>query len=277
MKTILVPTDFSEEAKNAANYAAAFAKKWGAGLILFHTYHIPIHVAISNGIESYDNIGRKEHLRLKKIADNFQKLKGNDIDIEYISKSGFLVEEITALIKEQNIDLVIMGTSGRKNQQEKHTESNIIEIINRASCPVLTIPGKAHFNEVSKIVFATDFEEIHDKSVMNTLILFATTFHSEILVFNVMTKKEIPVFNKAVEGVVLENCLEAVKHTYHFSSHNNIAEAIENFLEESRADMLAVVGRKHNFFENIFHKSITEQMILNTSIPLLTLPESISK
>lgn len=276
MKTILVPTDFSEEAKNAVCYAVAFAKKWEARLILFHTYHIPIHVTISNSIESYDKIGKKEHLKLKKIIDDFRKQEGNNIDIEYINRSGFLIEEITALIKEQHIDLVIIGNPEKENRKEKHTENNIIEIVKRASCPVLTIPGKTHFNEAGKIVFATDFEKIHDKSVLNTLIQFATIFHSEILIFNVTDKNEIPEFNKAIEGVVLENYLEEVKHDYYFSSHENIAEAIDNFTEEKHADMLALIGKKHNFFENIFHKSITERIILNTHIPLLTLPEDIS-
>lgn len=273
MKTILVPTNFSEEAKNATNYAIALAKKWNARIILFHTYHVPIHITTSHNIENYENIGKREQLKLKEFTTSYQKLIGSNIDIEYVTRSGFLIEETTTLIKEQNIDLVIMGTTGKTDKQKQHTESNIIEMINNASCPILTIPKQSSYSEVDKIVFAIDFKKISDKISLNRLIRFANIFHSEILVFNVRDENEIPELNKAIEELVLENCLENVKHSYYFSSHPNTAEAIEHFTKEINADMLALVCKKHNFFEHIFHNSITEQVIHDSTIPLLTLPE----
>ena len=45
MKTILVPTDFSEEARNAAEYAVKLAKEVKAKVILFHTFQVPIPIS----------------------------------------------------------------------------------------------------------------------------------------------------------------------------------------------------------------------------------------
>jgi nucleotide-binding universal stress UspA family protein len=45
MKTILVPTDFSEAAKNAAEYAINLAKVLNTKVTLFHVYHVPLPIS----------------------------------------------------------------------------------------------------------------------------------------------------------------------------------------------------------------------------------------
>jgi nucleotide-binding universal stress UspA family protein len=55
--------------------------------------------------------------------------------------------------------------------------------------------------------------------------------------------------------------------------HDDVAEGIENFVLEKRAQLLALVARKHSFLASLFHDSVTRKMTLHAQVPLLALTE----
>lgn len=141
IKRILFPTDFSEGALNALPYAVDMAKSYGAKLYMLHVIydiatasglHVP-HVSVDEMYKELDASARKE-------LDKFGMDKRGDIkDVECTVIRGIPYEEILKFAQEKNIDLIIIGTHGRKGLDRVLFGSTAERVVRNASCPVLTV------------------------------------------------------------------------------------------------------------------------------------------
>jgi nucleotide-binding universal stress UspA family protein len=271
MKTILVPTDFSDVASNALKYAIELAKFRPAKIILLHIYQIPIPTGevpimmiTPQELES-ENMKRIKNLEKQVI----NKSKGK-IAIESFVKSGFTVEEIISTIKEKNVDLVIMGITGDKASElliGSHTSS----LIRQTQTPVLIIPKDAKFKEVEKIVLAYNYNQPVNLSAINNIKKFAKLFNAKILVLDVEKPEKIPMYENTAAGESLEKSLKDIDHALFFSSAEDITDGINIFADEHKCDWVAMIPHKHNILSRLFNKSNTKKMAFHTHIPLLSI------
>lgn len=276
MKTILVPTDFSDNASNAINYAVEIAKLAKAKLILFHAFHVPVTNSdmpiVVIPIEEIEeaNIGR-----LKKIAKEIQSKNNGSLNIKCICKMGFAVDEISELVTTKSIDLVVMGIRGSGNLSEILMGSTTTTLIRKDSCPVLVINQNVKFKNIKKIVFACDYHEISDASILKPLKEFVELFKSHVYVFNVVKElKTVTYVGKAATESLLEHSLEGTDHTFHFAEQEDVIEGINLFAANKKADMIVMIPQKHTLLKNIFNASNTKKMAFHTHIPLLALHKS---
>jgi nucleotide-binding universal stress UspA family protein len=137
---------------------------------------------------------------------------------------------------------------------------------------VLVIPAAAAFVAPQRIVLAADLRET-SCTALEPLVAFAGLFRAEVLVVNVATQAGQLPEEKSVVALQLEDYLGDVPSSVHVVVHDDVAEGIENFVLEKRAQLLALVARKHGFFASLFHDSITRKMTLHAQVPLLTLTE----
>lgn len=274
MKTILVPTDFSDSANNACNYAIELARKTKAKLILFHVFQIPVPVnEVPVVVVSVDDL-RKESLgRLKHYAKEIKRNNAKDVEVESIVSAGFAIDEIIEITKEKNIDLIVMGIVGGSRLNEI-LGSTTTGVVRKTTVPVLIVPDNARFKQIDKIAFACDYSQISNRTVLAMLFEFVKLFTSRILVVNVIAKEEITTTEKAVSGMQLENYLKDVDHTIHFPVHSDVIEGINEFVKDTDSAMIAMIPHKHNIFQRIFSTSNTKKMAFHTHIPLLMLPQN---
>lgn len=137
MRTILVPTDFSEAAREALNFALRFANHGSLALdlILMNTYFVP-PVPNSRIISTNDELRSHSLSRLEKEA-LFAKglIKNKRLTTSTLCRMGTLKNVILQVIEEKKIDLVILGIRGSKRKDE------VFDILNRSQCPVLIVPS----------------------------------------------------------------------------------------------------------------------------------------
>jgi nucleotide-binding universal stress UspA family protein len=137
-RVILCPTDFSENSKAALRIARDLARQNGAALIV-------LHVADSLGPEGLGYVeaetrlqpeGRVEELRqaLRRIAP-----PEPDLDPRYLLREGDPVAVVEQVVREQNCDLVVLGTHGRTGLDHLLMGSIAERIIRRCPCPVLVV------------------------------------------------------------------------------------------------------------------------------------------
>lgn len=278
MKTILVPTDFSETSTNALNYAAKLAQYTKAKLMLFHAYHVPMIVTEVPFVMTSEDmqLEEKSNEQMKFIVEGIQKKYEYKLDIEYISVPGFAADEITDVAKDKNCDLIVMGTKG-ESATTIFFGSNTVDVIKHTECHVLVIPDKIKFQKIEKIVFAFDYKVIKNTAVFNPLIELASVFNSEILIFNLEDSRQHPNAEIAEEGLKIDHVFENLKHTYWFSEHKNIIDAINGFADDNHAVMITMIRRTHSLFEQLLTKSNTKIMALNAHLPLLILHEQKDK
>lgn len=278
MKTILVPTDFSDVANNAINYAARLAIYTKSKLFLFHAYHVPMIVTeVPFVLTSEENqLEEQSNEQMKLIIDDLQKKYENRLEIESLSVPGFTSDEIVDIAKDRKCDLIVMGTKGAGGSSSL-LGTNTVDVIKETHCNVLVVPDKVKFQKIDKIVFASDYKTIKSRSVFDPLIELASLFNSEIMIFNIEDSRVKPTTEKATEGIKLEHAFENLKHTYWFSEHENIVEAINEFAIDNHAVMITMIKRSHNLIQQILSKSNTKLMALYSKLPVLILYEPTDK
>lgn len=272
MKNILIPTDFSETAINATNYAMEIAKLTKAKVILFHVFHIPmVHVDLPMTLTTFDDLEKSTMNILRSYEKDLISRHGKGVTIERIIKPGFVVDEVRDIIGEKEIDLIVMGITGEGKFAEVIIGSNATEVIKNVNCPTLIIPQNARFKRIENIAFACDYEEISESKALGQLKKFLKLFNAKLLIFNVVNPSRKPSFAKAVTGVKLESIFEDVNHDLYFPENDDLVYAINDFVDKHNIAILVMLSKKHNLFTNMFQERSTKKMAFHSHVPLLTI------
>lgn len=270
MKTILVPTDLSDTANNAAEYAVKLAEKIKAQVVLFHAYHFyapPMEAAVI--IPSSEVLQKEKETILQKNAEKLRK--NTTVQISYSVKMGMATDEI--LEEEKNVDLIIMGMRTVGKLSEYLLGSITTAVISKTAKPVIIVPEGIKFKVPKKIAFACDYNPGANYETIGSLNELIKVFGSELLVLNIKPKLEPVSVEEAGAGLRLEKKLNEINHEYHFSENNDLVDGINIFVTEKKADMLAVIPHRHNLLERLFRKSISRSIAFHTSVPMIALPD----
>ncbi|WKN43669.1 universal stress protein [Tunicatimonas pelagia] len=265
IKHILAPTDFSNRATRALKYAISLAQATEAKLFILNAYPM-------TGV--YLDIMASQEQVVNEVQERFQEiervhLKDNKITYEFLDSGAFPEDAIEEAIKEQEIDLVVMGNRGDSNF-EKLLGSTTFHLMTRTSCPILAIPENAVFSKVDSILFATDYQKIDRPKTFQGLISLADAFHAKIDVLHVSKSDGKLENNKLTVGDSLERALHSVRHSYHYQPGENVLEGLRAYLERhSEVGILAMMPRDHTIWERLTRGSITKQVVFETDRPVL--------
>ncbi|MBA3681228.1 MAG: universal stress protein [Bacteroidetes bacterium] len=273
MKTILVPTDFSDASRSASLYAAEFAKIMQCEVVLYHTYLVPIVIASDMPITIMMNpeILRQETLALlKKEADIVGEITGTKL--LYEATEGDAVTEIIEIERTNKPDLIIMGMKESGPVSEYIIGSIATDVIRQSLTPVLIIPIQAKFKQFKKIVFATDYSLSTDTHLLEPIKEFCKIFYSKLFILNVVKELELIGVEKEVSRMRIQNYFEDLEHQHYYLEDDDIIHGLNNFIDEYGVDVIAMLPHRHNLFSRIFKEGSTKKMAFHTHIPLLTMP-----
>lgn len=135
IKTILHPTDFSEQSECAFHLACALAHDYGAQLIILHVVVEPLIIA-GDGIPMLP-----PDQEINMIRSEIDKIRpqGVEIKVERVITKGDPTSEILRITKDYGCDIIILGTHGRSGLTRFIMGSVAEEVIRKATCPVVTI------------------------------------------------------------------------------------------------------------------------------------------
>jgi nucleotide-binding universal stress UspA family protein len=185
MKRILLPTDFSDNARNAMEYALNMFGANDMEYIIVNIYAEPysnteLLVSVDEILEKDSEKGLEEdHAYLKSLfpKESFQ--------IQLWSKYGGLPFEINRICEEEKIDYIVMGTKGASGLKKVLIGSNTADVIKTVKTPVLSIPENIKYITLSQIAFTTDYDSLNDKHALDPLVWIAKEKHSQIKIVNV--------------------------------------------------------------------------------------------
>jgi nucleotide-binding universal stress UspA family protein len=147
LRTILVPTDFSETSDLAVQAALSLAQKYGAEVVLTHVYAIPIYSFPDGAYISPANLATDISNAAQKGLDALvQRISPQGIKIRALLREGNADEEIRNLVHELPADLVVVGTHARRGLARALLGSVAETVIRTVDVPVLVIhpPPKPH-------------------------------------------------------------------------------------------------------------------------------------
>lgn len=147
LQKILVPVDFEEASRRAVLYALDIADKFNGVVKLLHIWQPPhfvdpeaqLHIQ-GLTVQSLGDYARKSAQRQ---MDRFLKqFKGGD-QVEQRIETGDPANVIANVAREENFDLIVMGTHGRTGLSHLLLGSVAEKVVRVAPCPVLTTHGDA--------------------------------------------------------------------------------------------------------------------------------------
>lgn len=277
MKKILFPTDFSEAATNAFVHALEFAKIVKAELVLLHTFEIPVYDSQffpENYASIYSSI---ELAKFEMFKDEIPKLRAiaaerklDDIVIKHRLMDGDLIYNLRNAVEEDQIDFVIMGTTGVSDWTKFFTGSNTNSVISEVKVPVLCVPVDAKFKKIKTIGFTTRYRE-KDKAELKKVLKIAKKTDAKVKSLYVKTSStdvsdatikewEREFANENVEFLVLPS--------------DEVKETILDFILYKDIDILTTITHKRSFFEGIFDSSFSQKITKEVSIPVLIMHEN---
>lgn len=272
MKRILVPTDFSEHAEHALKVAAQIARKNNSEIIILHMLELPQQTndAIFGGVSIPETM-----LFMQKANEMLDKISQSSF-LEGISVTEFVkmdkpIHGITQISKEQDIDLIVMGSHGSSGVEELLIGSNTEKVVRNSEIPVLVIKKDIPDFKVENIVFASDFTE-ETKKPFEKLLNFTKYFDAKIHLVSICTPnsfKPTHITEKAIEDFIKGFNLS--NFSTHIYNDTNIEKGIINFSNSINADIIGMCTHGRTGFAHFFNGSISEGLVNHAVRPVITL------
>jgi nucleotide-binding universal stress UspA family protein len=168
--------------------------------------------------------------------------------------------------KKLHTGLIVMGTRGASGLKKYVLGSNTASVIEVSHVPVLAVPELGEFKSFKNVVYATDLR--HTQKELKTLIPYLEKFNSTVHLLHVTSSlKEVSVLEKKIDAIVKKSGITKV--VTKVIVNKDIRQAIDYYVKETNADMLTMFTHDINFYEKLFHRSMTRKMAFQSKIPLL--------
>jgi nucleotide-binding universal stress UspA family protein len=280
MKKILVPTDLTETAELGVQLAVEIAKRCGATVSLVNFTRHPLGATFSStgevNLQADDEENAftlqllqstKEQLDqlVEKYAEPGVKFESAVVDSKF--KSG-----IDALMSQQDIDLIVMGTSGEENAKEVFLGNHTEQAIKVSSVPVLSVRDGFSIREFDNIVLAANV--ITDNQVaegLEQLKKIWSCFNSHVHLVHVRNKHDDSNMILDEYFTRMANIAEVPKFTVAILDGDEPSEQISEYAEKVNAGLIAVLKNSKDGIFRMFGNRFTNRIIKEEGRPVFTL------
>jgi len=272
MKHILVPIDFSKQAKAAAKVAAKIAKQTNADIFLLHMLEMP--QGVIDAMSGQDTSTPASLLFMKKVHERFNELKASDFfkgitvreSVQFHKTFDGVIEES----KKQNIDLIVMGSSGASGIKEIIVGSNTEKVVRHSDVPVLVVKEGYSDFEINKIVFASNFDE-DCKSKFQNVIDFANIFDAKLHLVYINTPHDFKSTKKV--STTISNFIadfDVRDYDTYIYNETSIEKGILSYANELNADLIALNTHGRSGLSSFFNSSVGQDLANHALKPIIT-------
>lgn len=280
MKTILILTDFTENATHAALSGVMLSENLHANILLFNANTsqpvIPQYAGGGPTViddlsywedESKERLGElSEHLMA---MSNPQKRKPS---IHVQCGEGSMGDIIKHILHQKDIELIVMGARAGSTIEHILTGSETISVINHSTRPVLVVPLNAGLKKLKKVIFATDFEEADVKGI-HYLVKLGKLFNYRLDIVHVSLLGEKNTLDSEKEEAFLSQ-LAGLKYGIRYKEieGEEVISTLNSLCDETGTDLLALGHHQRSLFTSLFRQSTTKKALLSQKTPLLVFP-----
>lgn len=275
MKKIIIPVDFSLYSENALRTAASFAKKYNSELIVVHM--LELSSAIASVPQSYVNEQAVFYAKLaeKQFNEFLDKDYLKDIKITPIIKHYKIFSELNTTAKEEEADLIVMGSHGVSGLKEIFVGSNTEKVVRTSKVPVLVVKGLPISGMFKKAVFGCNFtdndiapykkaKKIFSGMGCKLTLLHVNTPYDKFLSTKERKEKVSKFLNSVEEDI---NLLDEVAYV----SAHSVEEGITYYAKENNADVIVLATHGRRGLDHFFNGSISEDIANHSVLPVLTI------
>ena len=281
MKKILVPTDLSVVAERGLTLAIEIAERSEAEISLVNFMRHPFGKTftamgeVSSKVDKEGELFNLQllHLNKEKLDALGKKYSQHGVDIQTAIVDEEFKDGIDEYLQREDIDLVVMGTSGEESAAEAFTGNHTEQVIKVSKCPVLSVRDGFQIKDFNKIVLAVNVikgnEHVHE--ALDTLADLAACFDAHIYLVHVRDKatdysninlKEF--FTNMAEDVGLRNYSVTIYEA------DDQASGVIQFAREVKAGLIAVIKNSTDGIFRIFSNHFSDRLVKEVGRPVFT-------
>lgn len=265
---ILLPTDFSENSRNAAVYAMHMF----AGIpCTFHLLHVLPFKDITGSMD-YLVTPFEVKEKFSQILDWLESVKINDNhSFTTTYRANYMIEVVRQQVLEKNIDLILMGTKGISNKDEAVIGKNTSDVMMKVKCPVLAISEKTPFRKLKNILFPTDYKVEYNSKMLSTLLNLTNISQSSIRVLELFNSESEPTIDQVSNRSFLQKSFAPnvpELETFYTIKKNDTAPV---YRLNDQTDMIVMVAKNLNICHKFLKNHHAHQIPLINQLPLLIL------
>lgn len=268
MMNILIPTDFSENAKNAAQYALQFFRDIPCTFHLLHVLPLPTPDLMLQNINMPLEVKEKFETLLKDL-ESFKLNPEHIFSITY--KANYFIEAVREQVSIKGIDLILMGTKGSTNQTAVVVGKHTADVIMKVKCPTLAISEKAIFKAHKEVLLPTDYKINYNNKMLETLWSLTRLSKASVKILELFNSDKEPSAEQLANRIFLQNSFSPevpVIQTYYSpkpEDNDTIFSANEN------VDMIVMAAKNLNLCQRLLRNQSSEYIPLIRQLPLLIL------
>lgn len=274
MKNILIPTDFSVNAWKATVYAFSLFQNDLCNFYFLNACKPEFYTPDVNG-HSLSQAKAENKILMEKLLKEVSIINKNpNHRFKSLVVGSWLNDAIIEIQKDIIFDLIVMGTQGENEPDDKIFGTNSMNVIETVDhMPVLLIPDQSvHVPEVKKeMVLATRFDKSFSIAEINFLIDMTKKFKASIRILYIQDTEDLSEDQENKKEELHEH-FEKISHSFHTLTNIEVTKGIHSFIQSRNSDILVLNHKKRGFFRNLFSKSLLKELGKKPQIPIIFMP-----
>ncbi len=275
---ILVPIDFSDASQRTLAYAKNIARQYQSHLFLVHVNQ-PVNPLTPPEAVWIDEGGIQQRLE-EQLEQAGAALRSEGFQAEALSVTGTIQSEILSLLKENKIDLIVMGTHARKGFDRFLFGSDTEAVLRHVQCPVLVIgpqvaPATDEKWHPRRLICATTFDP-NSAWIAAYAYHLAAQFQAEFVLINIENPKQSresedwPLFENEfkknlADGISPDNAVRILL------SDSIPAHQIVDVAKERNADLIVIGAHTASVIASHLAPGTAPRVFTEAPCPVLTL------
>lgn len=264
---IFVPLDFSDSSLLALEAALALADGKKDHISLVHVVEVLYDFASQAAIAMEKQASESKKKGQKIIQSH--ALKG--VPMDYQQVEGNPIQLLSQIAREQQIDLIVMGTQGASGIKKSLIGTVTVGLLKEAPCPVLVVPAKAALQSIKQFTVALEFAD-HEPPMLEKLVHWLKTWKGSLHVLHVQVGNIG--FKEQLLALGLKSYLKETfpKLSIELSIKNTekVTDGLASYMEQ-QAGVLVMCPADKSIWEQLFKRSQSLEMAFHTKVPLLIL------
>lgn len=277
MKTILIPTDFSQNAESALKYALKFIGDAEARLHIINVITpvvLSAEVPLSGDVTGEQMQFAKESLSGIKSLCN--KMLGKQSERKISITTHIKVGGVSHMIKEEaekeSVDMIMMGTQGSNHSKiDKLVGTVSTDAIDNAPCPVLLIPMGYEFVPIDNLIFPTNLNHQAPYELWKAIEVIKPNMTTVRCLFisKDLSKEDSQELDQFATYITERS--PSLQTFFDMEESNSIEETIAEYAENYDAELVVMHHSKKSIWKRIFEVRHTKRVANLLKVPLLIL------
>ena len=272
---ILVPTDFSECADYALDFAIQLVKLNGGSICLFHAASLSEDLpGINDDSHLLERVKEAVSVRLlEKFDQTLARFEGQNLDISTKLVFGDYLDSVLAFDESQNFDLMVVGSYGASGKREWFIGSNTQKLVRKAGKNIFVIKNPVQSLQFDKVLFPSSLTKEDEKAFLHFLELIEPFGVKEVHILAINTSGW---FNQP--GPLMLELLKDFKSLVkqyecktHFYADYSVEAGIRHFSEEHGIKMIGISNMVSSPVKRLFQGSNVEMLVNHSDLPVLAI------